>query len=104
MSKPLIFLFLFQLIISIDPPKDKKEPIKAEENEIEKKSEKEKKIYESMIQLFANYAINYKIKNDFEDEYVTLNKNIKTIPEGYNNCKITPKDYIKTINFNLKED
>ena len=94
MSKPLIFLFLFQLIISIDLPNTR-----SVNNKVEVSENPINAIYKSIDNLFANYDIYQKIKNDFEDANVKLKDKRETIPDRYNNCLKTPYDYMLAAKF-----
>lgn len=94
MSKPLIFLFLFQLIISIDLPNTR-----SVNNKVEVSENPINAIYKSIDNLFANYDIYQKIKNDFEDANVKLKDKRETIPDRYNNCLKTPYDYMLAVKF-----
>ena len=94
MSKPLIFLFLFQLIISIDLPNTRSVNNKAEVKEIPINA-----IYKSIDNLFANYDIYRQINSDFDKYKVDLNVKIAGLPIGYKSCKTTPYNYMEGAKF-----
>ncbi len=83
-------MFLFQIIISIDLPNTRA---------VNDNVEVREKIFKSIDNLFANYDIYQKIKNDFEDANVNLKYMRETIPDRFNNCLKTPYDYMLAAKF-----
>ena len=90
MSKPLIFLFLFQLIISIDllNTRGVNNNVEISENQI---NEIFKSIDDSLV--------DKTLKKDFENENVNLKYKRETIPDGYNNCQKTPYESMLAAKF-----
>ena len=90
MSKPLIFLFLFQLIISIDllNTRGVNNNVEISENQI---NEIFKSIDDSLV--------DKTLKKDFENENVNLKNKRETIPDGYNNCQNTPYESMLAAKF-----